>query len=83
MSHDRLRLRRRVVALVSELRLAGYDHVISIEHEDSLMSVREGLSKAVALLKDAVIVEVPGRARWVGDQPMVSSTDREGRSDER
>jgi sugar phosphate isomerase/epimerase len=52
-------------ALVSELRLAGYDHVISIEHEDSLMSVPEGLSKAVRLLQDAVISESAGKAWWV------------------
>lgn len=50
--------------IVSELRLAGYDHVISIEHEDSLMSPREGLTKAVQLLKQAVIKEQPGAAWW-------------------
>jgi len=42
---------------VSALRLVGYDWVLSIEHEDSLMSVPEGLSKAVALLKESVITE--------------------------
>jgi hypothetical protein len=31
--------------------------VLSIEHEDSLMSVDEGLSKAVALLSQVVIKE--------------------------
>ncbi|MCC6485698.1 MAG: sugar phosphate isomerase/epimerase [Armatimonadetes bacterium] len=50
--------------IVSELRLIGYDHVISIEHEDSLMSPREGLTKAVQLLKQAVIQEQPGAAWW-------------------
>jgi len=44
-------------ALASELRLAGYDWVISIEHEDPLMGVNEGLEKAVRFLKDAVIGE--------------------------
>ncbi len=29
----------------------GYDGVISIEHEDSYMSVEEGLNKAVANMK--------------------------------
>lgn len=52
-------------ALVSELRLAGYDGVISIEHEDSLMGAEEGFRKAVASLKDAVIVEKPREAWWV------------------
>ena len=51
-------------ALVSELRLAGYDGVISIEHEDSLMSVNEGFTKAVSFLKDTVIREQPGEAWW-------------------
>ncbi len=52
-------------ALVSELRLAGYDGAISIEHEDSLMSVNEGFIRAVGFLKDAVIAEKPGEAWWV------------------
>jgi len=50
--------------LVSELRLAGYDGAISIEHEDSLMSPTEGLEKAVAFLKGLVIRERPGEAYW-------------------
>ena len=49
---------------MSELRLAGYDGVISIEHEDSLMSVNEGFTKAVSFLKDTVIREQPGEAWW-------------------
>ncbi|MFM9107573.1 MAG: sugar phosphate isomerase/epimerase family protein [Chloroflexota bacterium] len=52
-------------ALVSELRLAGYDAPISIEHEDSLMSVNEGFTKAVQFLKETVITEKPGAAWWV------------------
>ena len=51
-------------AMVSTLRMAGYDHVLSIEHEDSLMSGAEGLGKAVAFLKDLVITEPPGEAYW-------------------
>lgn len=43
--------------IVSELRLAGYDHVISIEHEDSLMTPREGLEKAISFLKGNMIFE--------------------------
>jgi sugar phosphate isomerase/epimerase len=50
--------------IVSALRLAGYDYVISIEHEDALMSVEEGLSKAVALLREAVMAQEPGRMYW-------------------
>ena len=51
--------------LVSALRLVGYDHVISIEHEDALMSTEEGLAKAVALLKEVIISEKPGKMFWV------------------
>ena len=43
--------------LVSNLRLCGYDKVLSIEHEDSVMSIDEGLRKAVSFLKDIVIYE--------------------------
>ena len=43
--------------LVSNLRLCGYDRVLSIEHEDSVMSIDEGLRKAVAFLKDIIIEE--------------------------
>ncbi len=50
-------------ALVSELRLAGYDGVISIEHEDPLMSANEGFEKAVGFLKDAVIGDGDDEAR--------------------
>ena len=51
-------------SLVSELRLAGYDGAISIEHEDSLMSVDEGFKSAVAFLQDTVIKDQPGEAWW-------------------
>lgn len=36
--------------LISNLRLVGYDRVLSIEHEDSLMSIDEGLKKAIDFL---------------------------------
>jgi sugar phosphate isomerase/epimerase len=50
--------------IMSAFRLIGYDYVVSIEHEDALMSTDEGLSKAVAALKEAVIVEQPGEMYW-------------------
>ena len=43
--------------MVSNLRLCGYDRVMSIEHEDSVMSIDEGLRKAVAFLKPIIIEE--------------------------
>ncbi len=49
---------------ISMLRMKGYDGVISIEHEDSLMSVQEGFEKAVAYLRSVLIKETPGDAWW-------------------
>ena len=43
--------------IISALQLVGYEGAISIEHEDSLMSVEEGFQKAVAFLKSIVIRE--------------------------
>ncbi len=51
--------------IVSNLRMVGYDHVLSIEHEDSLMSQNEGLTKAVNILKDVLITEDTGAMWWV------------------
>lgn len=51
--------------IVSNLRMVGYDHVLSIEHEDSLMSQNEGLTKAVNFLKDVLITEDTGAMWWV------------------
>jgi sugar phosphate isomerase/epimerase len=50
--------------IISALRLVGYDYVISIEHEDALMSTDEGLSKGVEMLKNANIFEQPGEMFW-------------------
>ncbi len=49
---------------VSTLRLIGYDGALSIEHEDSLMSVNEGFQKAVSFLKDVLLYEKPGAMWW-------------------
>lgn len=50
--------------MVSELRMAGYDGALSIEHEDSLMSANEGLEKGIALLKDVLVTQPAGKAYW-------------------
>lgn len=51
-------------AIISELRLAGYDYAISIEHEDSLMSSKEGLIKAIACLRNVLIFEEKSEMSW-------------------
>jgi sugar phosphate isomerase/epimerase len=50
--------------IISTLRLIGYDYVISIEHEDALMSTDEGLAKGVTMLKEAGIFEPAGEMFW-------------------
>jgi sugar phosphate isomerase/epimerase len=50
--------------IVSNLRMAGYDWVLSIEHEDSLMSPNEGLVKAISFLKDVIVKDMPGQMHW-------------------
>jgi sugar phosphate isomerase/epimerase len=50
--------------LISTLRLVGYDGVLSIEHEDALMSVDEGIEKAVTLLRGALLREPPAEMWW-------------------
>ena len=50
---------------ISTLRMVGYDSVLSIEHEDSLLSPEEGLTKAANFLNSLVIREQPSAAWWV------------------
>lgn len=52
---------------VSVLRTVNYDYVLSIEHEDGLMSAGEGLHKALDVLKRSVISEKPGPMFWAKD----------------
>jgi sugar phosphate isomerase/epimerase len=52
--------------IVSALRTTGYDHVLSIEHEDVLASPDEGLKKAIAFLQGVLFKdEIPGGMWWV------------------
>ncbi len=51
--------------IISNLRMVGYDHAISIEHEDSIMSQKEGLERAVSMLKRCIMGEQPGDMWWV------------------
>lgn len=50
--------------IISALRTYGYDHVVSIEHEDPLMSIEEGFQKAVKNLKSIQIEETPADMWW-------------------
>jgi sugar phosphate isomerase/epimerase len=50
---------------ISTLRMYGYDHVLSIEHEDTLMSPDEGLTKGAQFLNQIMIKEGTAAAWWV------------------
>ena len=49
----------------STLRMYGYDYVLSIEHEDSLLSPEEGLTKAADFLNRIILREPPAAPWWV------------------
>ena len=58
--HDELAWKQ----IVSALRLIGYDYVMSIEHEDALASVEEGLHQAVNFLSRLVLTQPPAEPWW-------------------
>ena len=58
--HGELDWRRILIAL----RLAGYDDVLSIEHEDALLSVDEGFRKGVAFLRSVMPSEPALSSAW-------------------
>ena len=49
--------------MMSALRTYGYDYVVSIEHEDALMSINEGFSRAVSNLQ-AILIKEEASAMW-------------------
>ena len=50
--------------MISTLRLYDYDYVVSIEHEDGLMSIDEGFTKAVQTLKPIMVKESIDEMWW-------------------
>jgi sugar phosphate isomerase/epimerase len=58
--HDELEWKR----IISALRMVNYDYVMSIEHEDALASIDEGLKAAIDLLSRAILTEPPVEAWW-------------------
>ncbi|TGU66287.1 sugar phosphate isomerase/epimerase, partial [Mesorhizobium sp. M00.F.Ca.ET.186.01.1.1] len=43
----------------------GYDYVISIEHEDAIMSIEEGFQRAVQNLQQVILREPLKNMWWV------------------
>ncbi|CCQ21723.1 3-deoxy-manno-octulosonate cytidylyltransferase [Listeria monocytogenes N53-1] len=50
--------------IMSALRTYGYDYVVSIEHEDPLMSIDEGFDRAVTNLQSILIKDKPLDMWW-------------------
>lgn len=50
--------------IATALRLAGYDYVLSIEHEDALSSADEGLRQSLSCLRQALLIDPPGEMFW-------------------
>jgi sugar phosphate isomerase/epimerase len=50
--------------ILAALRLAGYDDVLSIEHEDPLLTIDDGLRMGVAFLRSVMPVEPVTNGRW-------------------
>jgi len=63
--------------LVSILRLAGYEGVLSIEHEDPLAPVDEALERTVKFLRDAIWTEPSASLSWLVDPPSLTTLERE------
>lgn len=51
--------------MMSALRTFGYDYVISIEHEDPIMSIEEGFARAAKNLKSVLISDPVSEMWWV------------------
>jgi sugar phosphate isomerase/epimerase len=51
--------------MMSALRTYNYDYVVSIEHEDPIMSIDEGFERAVTNLKSVLINDTPSQMWWV------------------
>jgi sugar phosphate isomerase/epimerase len=50
--------------IMEALRLVGYDRVVSLEHEDALMSIDEGFQTAIDTLRQAMLREPAAEAWW-------------------
>jgi sugar phosphate isomerase/epimerase len=50
--------------IVTALRMAGYDYVMSIEHEDALLSIDEGVRGAVDFLSRLLLEDPPPDPWW-------------------
>lgn len=50
--------------IISTLQLYRYDYVVTIEHENELMSVNEGFAKTIQTLRPGVMVKESVLGMW-------------------
>ncbi len=67
--------------LAATLRVVGYEGVVSIEHEDPLAPVMEGLERTVALLRDALWGEPSASLAWLTDPPNLTTLERQAQAE--
>jgi sugar phosphate isomerase/epimerase len=63
--------------LASVLRSVGYDGVVSIEHEDPLAPIQEGLTRAVEILRGALWQEPSASLSWLTDPPTLTTLEQQ------
>ncbi len=51
--------------VVSTLRTIGYEGTISVEHEDALLSAKEGLEKSLSFVREVAFETTPDEAHWI------------------
>lgn len=55
--------------MLSMMRSVGYDYVLSIEHEDGLASLDEGLARSALFLRERMFTERPVDMWWADQKP--------------
>ena len=50
--------------IMSALRTTGYDYVVSIEHEDGLLGIDEGMTKAIRFLNGIMFKDRQMEEMW-------------------
>jgi sugar phosphate isomerase/epimerase len=63
--------------LASVLRSVGYDGVVSIEHEDPLAPILEGVGRAVEILRAALWHEPSASLSWLTDPPTLTTLEQQ------
>lgn len=62
--------------LAGVLRSVGYEGVVSIEHEDPLAPVREGLERTVEILRSCLWHEPSASLSWLTDPPTLTTIEK-------